>query len=79
MILCKLYPKNTSIAGWAEKKGFHTAKASRPDSYRAANHILRLALEARIVLALRPPSFTKHEGTEWICLKDGSYATNHVS
>jgi len=49
-------------SGWAEKKGYHTAKTSRLDSYRAANHILRLALEGRIVLALRPPGYAQNEG-----------------
>jgi ribosome biogenesis GTPase A len=43
---------------WAIKRGFLTAKACRPDIYRAANHILRLALDGRINLSLRPPGFT---------------------
>ncbi|CAF0914098.1 unnamed protein product [Rotaria sp. Silwood1] len=43
---------------WAIKRGFLTAKAARPDVYRAANHILRLALDGRINLYLRPPGFT---------------------
>ncbi|CAF1042897.1 unnamed protein product [Adineta steineri] len=43
---------------WAMKRGFLTAKAARPDVYRAANHILRLALDGRINLCLRPPGFT---------------------
>ncbi|CAF0855442.1 unnamed protein product [Rotaria sordida] len=43
---------------WAIKRGFLTAKASRPDVYRAANHILRLALDGRINLYLRPSGFT---------------------
>ncbi len=47
---------------WAIKRGFMTAKASRPDIYRAANHILRLALDGRINLCLRPPGFTAEKG-----------------
>ncbi|CAF2099599.1 unnamed protein product [Rotaria magnacalcarata] len=43
---------------WSIKRGFLTAKACRPDVYRAANHILRLALDGRINLYLRPPGFT---------------------
>lgn len=50
---------------WAIKRGFFTAKASRPDVYRAANHILRLALDGRINLCLRPPNFTKNKD-QWI-------------
>jgi hypothetical protein len=44
------------------KRGFLTAKAARPDMYRAANHILRLALDGRINLSLRPPGFTAEKG-----------------
>lgn len=51
-----------SVLAWAIKRGFLTAKASRPDVYRAANHILRLALDGRINLALRPPGFTAEKG-----------------
>lgn len=51
------------ILAWALKRGFLTAKASRPDMYRAANHILRLALDGRINLYLRPPGFTAAKGT----------------
>ncbi|XP_054715883.1 guanine nucleotide-binding protein-like 1 [Uloborus diversus] len=47
---------------WAIKRGFHTAKTSRPDVYRAANNILRMALDGRtICLAFYPPSFTKEK------------------
>ena len=45
---------------WAEKRGFLTARAARPDVYRAANSILRLALEGRLCLCMRPPGYTKH-------------------
>ncbi|KAK7595468.1 hypothetical protein V9T40_013293 [Parthenolecanium corni] len=40
--------------GWAKQKGFYTARTVRPDTYRAANHLLRLALDGKICLCLRP-------------------------
>ncbi|KAJ8973127.1 hypothetical protein NQ317_001557 [Molorchus minor] len=43
--------------GWAKKRGYYTAKAARLDSYRAANSILRMALDGKICLCLRPPSY----------------------
>ena len=46
---------------WALKRGFYTAKAARPDLYRAANHILRLATDGRICLYFRPPGYTLEE------------------
>ncbi|XP_068106523.1 guanine nucleotide-binding protein-like 1 [Hyperolius riggenbachi] len=42
---------------WAEKRGYKTAKASRNDSYRAANSLLRLAVDGRICLCMRPPGY----------------------
>lgn len=42
---------------WAMKRGYRTAKAARLDVPRAANHILRLALEGRIVLSTVPRGF----------------------
>lgn len=42
---------------WATKRGFLTAKTGRPDTYRAANNILRMALDGKIVMALRPRGF----------------------
>ena len=44
------------------KRHYFTAKAARPDVSRAANQILRLALEGRINLCLRPPGFMKDKG-----------------
>ncbi|CAK1554297.1 unnamed protein product [Leptosia nina] len=44
--------------GWAKKRGYLTAKAARLDTYRAANSILRMALDGKICLWLRPPGFT---------------------
>uniref|UniRef100_A0A182QQ14 Guanine nucleotide-binding protein-like 1 n=1 Tax=Anopheles farauti TaxID=69004 RepID=A0A182QQ14_9DIPT len=42
---------------WAIKRGFLTAKAARPDTYRAANSILRMALDGKITLSLKPIGF----------------------
>ncbi|XP_046401008.1 guanine nucleotide-binding protein-like 1 [Ischnura elegans] len=42
---------------WAKKRGYLTAKAARLDTYRAANHLLRMATEGKICLCLRPPGF----------------------
>ena len=47
---------------WAEKCGYLTARAARPDVYRAANSILRLALEGRLCLCMRPPDYTTDKG-----------------
>lgn len=49
---------------WAMARGFVTAKAARPDTNRAANHILRMALGGQIVLYLLPPAFVAKED-EW--------------
>ncbi|KAI8097762.1 uncharacterized protein BX664DRAFT_327193 [Halteromyces radiatus] len=49
---------------YADQRGFYTAKAARPDVYRAANAILRLATDGRILLSFKPPGFfftTKYE------------------
>lgn len=48
--------------GWAKKRGFYTAKAARLDSNRAANGILRMALDGKICLTLKPPHFHAMEG-----------------
>ncbi|XP_056637877.1 guanine nucleotide-binding protein-like 1 [Diorhabda sublineata] len=47
--------------GWAKKKGFYTAKAARLDSYRAANSLLRMALDGKICLSLRPQGYTERK------------------
>lgn len=49
-------------AAWAEKRGFFTARSSRSDVYRAANNILRLALEGRLLMCTRPPKYTSQKG-----------------
>ncbi|CAH0547268.1 unnamed protein product [Brassicogethes aeneus] len=43
--------------GWAKKRGYITAKAARLDSYRAANSLLRMALDGKLCLCLRPPYY----------------------
>uniref|UniRef100_A0A8C1WN57 Guanine nucleotide-binding protein-like 1 n=1 Tax=Cyprinus carpio TaxID=7962 RepID=A0A8C1WN57_CYPCA len=49
---------------WAEKRGYKTAKAARNDVYRAANSLLRLAIDGRICLCLQPPGYTESKD-EW--------------
>ena len=47
---------------WSIKRRYYTAKAARPDVHRAANELLRMALDGRICLALRPTGFSKEKG-----------------
>lgn len=47
---------------WALKRGFITAKSGRPDVYRAANNLLRMGLDGRLCLCLRPPGYTHRKG-----------------
>lgn len=48
---------------WALQRGYLTAKAGRPDVYRAANSLLRMALDGRtLCMAFRPPGYSKHKG-----------------
>ena len=44
---------------WAYKRGYVTARSNRPDIARAANHIMRMALEGKLTLCLRPPGYRK--------------------
>ncbi|XP_046682771.1 guanine nucleotide-binding protein-like 1 isoform X2 [Homalodisca vitripennis] len=55
--------------GWAQKRGFHTARTARLDSYRAANNILQMALDGKIALCLRPPGYS-HKKDFWVSHKD---------
>ncbi|XP_030383049.1 guanine nucleotide-binding protein-like 1 [Scaptodrosophila lebanonensis] len=51
---------------WAYKRGFLTAKAARPDRYRAANHILRMCLAGQqLVLCFYPPGFDAQR-SKWL-------------
>jgi len=52
-------------SGWAIKRGFLTARAGRPDTYRAANHLLRMTLSGKICLALRPLGFTTNKSMKY--------------
>lgn len=49
---------------WAMKRGYRTAKAARLDVPRAANHILRLAVDGRIVLSTVPHGFHRNPADE---------------
>ncbi|XP_066437651.1 guanine nucleotide-binding protein-like 1 [Eleutherodactylus coqui] len=49
---------------WADKRGYKTAKASRSDTYRAANSLLRLAVDGRLCLCMRPPGYS-HQKEIW--------------
>lgn len=48
--------------GWAIKRDFRTARAARLDTYRAANSLLRMALEGKICLYIYPPNWTVDKG-----------------
>ena len=47
---------------WAAKRNFHTAKAARLDTYRAANNLLRMTLEGKICVYAYPPKWTAEKG-----------------
>ncbi|KAK2583764.1 hypothetical protein KPH14_009674 [Odynerus spinipes] len=40
---------------WAAKRNYYTAKAARLDTYKAANSLLRMALEGKICMYVYPP------------------------
>ncbi|CAK8675232.1 unnamed protein product [Clavelina lepadiformis] len=46
---------------YANKRNYKTAKAARPDVYRAANSILRMAVDGRLCLFVRPPGYTENQ------------------
>lgn len=51
---------------WAMIRGFLTARSGRPDVYRAANHLLRMALDGRtICLTFYPPDYFKLRDNHW--------------
>ncbi|KAI1286144.1 Guanine nucleotide-binding protein-like 1 [Halotydeus destructor] len=53
---------NDICEAWAIKRGLLTAKAARPDVYRAANHILRMALDGRtICLCFYPEDYVRNK------------------
>lgn len=51
-------PFYAKFLAWAERRGYKTAKAARNDVYRAANSLLRLAVDGRLCLCLRPPGYS---------------------
>lgn len=51
---------------WAIKRGFLTSKAGRPDTSRAANNILRMALDGQIVMNFVPENFNRDEGNQFL-------------
>lgn len=53
---------------WAVRNGFFTAKAARPDLYRAANAILRMVLDGTIPFSFVPPSYCKKKGGYLFCI-----------
>lgn len=51
---------------WAVIKGFLTARSGRPDVYRAANHLLRMALDGRtLCMAFYPPDYLAQKESHW--------------
>lgn len=46
---------------WAIKSGYFTAKASRPDVYRAGNQLLRMSVEGRLRLCMVPPKYFQQQ------------------
>uniref|UniRef100_A0A8C4QGK9 Guanine nucleotide-binding protein-like 1 n=1 Tax=Eptatretus burgeri TaxID=7764 RepID=A0A8C4QGK9_EPTBU len=46
---------------WAEKRGYKTARAARNDVHRAANSLLRLALDGRLCVYTLPPGYTDNK------------------
>lgn len=51
---------------WADKRGFITSKTARPDIYRSANSLLRMALDGRtICLAFKPPNYYEKDQIYW--------------
>jgi len=50
---------------WAEKRGFRTARAARLDANRAANGLLRMALDGKLNLCLYPPNYVA-EKEKWL-------------
>lgn len=52
---------------WAAKKNYHTAKAARLDTYRAANSLLRMALDGKICIFAYPPKWSIEKGNSIMC------------
>lgn len=54
--------KSIIFLAWAEKRRFYTAKGARTDVYRAANAILRMAVDGRLCMYMTPPEYVKLQG-----------------
>ncbi|KAI9096180.1 P-loop containing nucleoside triphosphate hydrolase protein [Phlyctochytrium arcticum] len=48
---------------FALQRGFLTARAARPDVYRAANFVLRMCADGKILLSFKPKGFFKQFGS----------------
>lgn len=56
----------TICESWAVHRGFLTARSGRPDVYRAANHLLRMALDGRtLCMAFYPPDYLSQKQSHW--------------
>ncbi|KAI4530996.1 hypothetical protein MG293_018854 [Ovis ammon polii] len=64
---------------WAEKRGYKTAKAARNDVYRAANSLLRLALDGRLSLCFHPPGYNEQKDGCLFTLLIFSFVVNPTS
>ncbi|XP_020667970.1 guanine nucleotide-binding protein-like 1 isoform X1 [Pogona vitticeps] len=72
---------------WAEKRGYKTSRGARNDVYRAANSLLRLAVDGRLCACLRPPGYTANkamwehhpEAAEIAALQEAHQRNKHSS
>jgi ribosome biogenesis GTPase A len=55
---------------YALKRGYLTAKANRPDYYRAANELLRMCLDGKFGFTLKPRNFKNEINNKWLIHKD---------
>lgn len=56
----------TICESWAVHRGFLTARSGRPDVYRAANHLLRMALDGRtLCMTFFPPDYISQKQSHW--------------
>ncbi|KAF9923087.1 Guanine nucleotide-binding-like protein 1 [Linnemannia zychae] len=88
--LLKLDPPPTYVIGpfrWSAfgicesfglQRGFMTAKTSYPDAYRAANAMLQMANDGRILLSFKPPGFFTSTKYEQLRIKEADAAAAAV-
>lgn len=56
----------TICESWAVLRGFLTARSGRPDVYRSANHLLRMALDGRtLCMSFYPPDYLAQKHSHW--------------